>query len=48
MADKILLIVEGKIADYGPREQVMARFTPKPQPARPAPESPAKLTEVES
>jgi ABC-type protease/lipase transport system fused ATPase/permease subunit len=50
MADKILLLMNGQVADYGPRDEVMARIMPRqPQQAqRPQPEKPAKLTEVES
>jgi ATP-binding cassette subfamily C exporter for protease/lipase len=50
LADKIMVIVNGQIADFGPRDQVLARFTQKPQPAaKPQPpERPAKLTEVGS
>jgi PrtD family type I secretion system ABC transporter len=46
LADKILLLINGQIADYGPRDEVMARFAPKPQKAQP--EKPVKLTEVNS
>ena len=50
LADRIILLINGQVAEYGPRDEVMARFTPRPQqPAqRPQPEKPAKLTEVES
>jgi PrtD family type I secretion system ABC transporter len=51
LADKIILLMNGQVADFGPRDQVLARFMPKkPQPAaKPqAPEQPPKLTEVGS
>jgi len=48
LADKILLLINGQIADFGPRDEVMARFAPKPQPQKAQPEKPAKLTEVNS
>lgn len=50
MANKIILLVNGQVAEYGPRDQVMARFMhkpPQPQPKAPPPQ-PAKLTEAES
>jgi PrtD family type I secretion system ABC transporter len=48
-ADKIILLVNGQVAEYGPRDQVMARFMPKPAPqAQAQPPRPAKLTEAES
>ena len=50
LADKIILLINGQVAEYGPRDQVLARFMPKkPQPAQQAkPDQPAKLTEVGS
>ena len=52
LADKIILLINGQVAEYGPRDQVLARFTtrtpqqPQPQPAKA--ENPAKLSEVKS
>ena len=50
LADKIILLINGQVAEYGPRDQVLARFMPKkPQPSQQAkPDQPAKLTEVGS
>jgi len=51
MADKIILLLNGQVAEYGPRDQVLAKFMPKkPQPQQQPqpPEKPAKLTEVGS
>jgi len=51
LANKIMLIMNGQIADYGPRDEVLARIMPKkPQPAaKPQnPNQPPKLTEVDS
>jgi PrtD family type I secretion system ABC transporter len=50
LADKIILLINGQVAEYGPRDQVLARFMPKrPQPQdKPPSEGPAKLTEVGS
>jgi ATP-binding cassette, subfamily C, bacterial exporter for protease/lipase len=50
LADKIILLLNGQVADYGPRDQVMARFQPRKQPpsSSPEPEGKPKLTEVGS
>jgi ATP-binding cassette subfamily C exporter for protease/lipase len=46
-ADKILLLMNGQVADYGARDEVLARFMPKrPPESRPDPRP--KLTEVGS
>lgn len=44
-ANKIALLVDGKLADFGPRDQVMARLQPKKQPQQ---DQRPKLTEVGS
>lgn len=44
-ADKMILLVNGQIVEYGPRDQVMARFTPK-RAAEAQPDPRPKLTEV--
>ena len=44
-ADKMILLVNGQIVEYGPRDQVMARFTPK-RPPEAQPDPRPKLTEV--
>ncbi|WP_116090608.1 type I secretion system permease/ATPase [Sphingomonas crusticola] len=46
-ADKIILLVNGQVAEYGPRDQVLARFMPK-RPTEPQPGPRPKLTEVGS
>jgi len=49
VADKILVLVNGQITDYGPRDDVMSRLGAKrPQPAQkpPEPDQPPKLKEV--
>jgi len=49
LADKILLLMNGQVADFGPRDEVLSRIMPRQQQAqKPQPEKPAKLTEVES
>jgi len=47
-ADKIILLINGQVAEYGPRDEVLARFMPKrpPQPGKAEPEQPPKLKEV--
>ncbi|HWI85671.1 MAG TPA: type I secretion system permease/ATPase [Sphingomonas sp.] len=47
-ADKMILLVNGQIVEYGPRDQVMARFTAKPPTQPPQPPGRATLTEVGS
>jgi PrtD family type I secretion system ABC transporter len=50
MADKIMVLVNGQVADYGPRDEVLGRIMQRqPQQAQKSqPGKPAKLTEVES
>jgi len=46
LADKILVLVGGQVADYGPRDQVLSRLMKKPQPQ--PPQGPAERKEVEA
>ena len=45
LADKIILLINGQVAEYGPRDKVMARFAPQP---KASPPQPAKLKEAEA
>jgi len=47
LADKILVLINGQITDYGPRDEVLGRLSKRPQPAKTPPEPPQpKLKEV--
>lgn len=49
MADKILFLMNGQVADFGPRDEVLGRLMPQRQQAqKTGPGKPAKLTEAES
>ncbi|WP_442678975.1 type I secretion system permease/ATPase [Sphingomonas sp. ASY06-1R] len=47
-ADKVLVLTNGQVAEYGPRDEVLARFLPKRPATQTRPDPRPKLTEVGS